>query len=326
MTLAGTGANTLGNLRVSNGQLNLAGGTVNVTDASGSQTRVENNSTITVSSGTLNIVDGGNGWFAIGVTAGATGTVVVAGGTINIADHWGTKIGNESGFGVLTINSGSFINNDIGGIGLLFSDGASTGGTLNLNGGTLAGTATLAGALTNNAILAVGSGTLTVAGNITLNAGSTNRFAVNGTTLAKSSIAAGAAVIYGGWLNIVPSGTFTNGQQFQLFSGTGAVSASNFASLAGSPGSGLAFSFTNGVLSVVGGGPGGPGCLTNSFSGGVLSLSWPAGQNWRLQVQTNGLSSGLGTNWIYVTDGSASSTNISVNAATPAMFFRLTYP
>jgi autotransporter-associated beta strand protein len=435
LTLSPAGTSLFGNLRVSNGQLNVSTGTVNVSDSQGSSTRVENNATIVVSGGTLNLVGSNvlNGWFPIGVTAGATGAVVVAGGTFNVNDHWGTEVGNESGAGVLTINSGAFINNDAGGVGLLISDGASTGGTVNLNGGALianqigagsgaggqfyfnggtlkplynnagfwnnsakitasvrnggamvdtagfsvriaqpllhstvvgdnamdggltkigngtltlngtntytgptvvnagalAGTGAIVGALTNNATLAPGSGgvgTLTIAGKITLNAGSTNTFALNGTMLANSSVTAGGNVAYGGVLNIVPSGTFIAGQHFQLFSGIGATNTGNFASIVGSPGSGLAFSFTNGVLSVVTAGPSSSQRLAYSYSGGVLSLSWPAGEGWRLQAQTNSLSAGLGTNWMYLTDGSASSTNITVDPTKPVMFYRLTYP
>ena len=51
-----------------------------------------------------------------------------------------------------------------------------------------------------------------------------------------------------------------------------------------------------------------------------------APRGWRLQAQTNALSSGLSTNWAYVTDGSVSSTNITVNSANPTVFYRLTYP
>jgi autotransporter-associated beta strand protein len=73
-------------------------------------------------------------------------------------------------------------------------------------------------------------------------------------------------------------------------------------------------------------GPSGPAHLTNSVSGGILSLSWPAGQGWKLQMQTNSASVGLGTNWVYVTDGTTSSTNITVNPSIPTAFFRLVYP
>jgi autotransporter-associated beta strand protein len=216
-------------------------------------------------------------------------------------------------------------------------------GTLTLNGvntytgptvvsaGTLGGTGTIAGALTNNATLAPGNGgigTLTINGNLTLNAGSTNLFEVNGTMLAKDVVVTGGAVKYGGVLQIAPAGTFTNGQQFVLFSGAGAANAGNFASLQGSPGSGLGFTFTNGVLSVVTTGPSGPGAITSSVTGGgsILSLSWPAGQGWRLQMQTNNLTTGLGTNWTYITDGSLSSTNITIDPTKPTVFYRLTYP
>ena len=71
-----------------------------------------------------------------------------------------------------------------------------------------------------------------------------------------------------------------------------------------------------------------PTLLTNSITGGgtTLSLSWPAGQGWRLQQQTNALSIGLSTNWVYVTDSSVSSTNIPVDSTKPATFYRLVYP
>jgi hypothetical protein len=65
-------------------------------------------------------------------------------------------------------------------------------------------------------------------------------------------IVAGVNVVtYGGLLNIVPAGTFSVGQAFTLFRGAGATNVGNFSSIQGSPGAGLAFSFTNGVLSVV---------------------------------------------------------------------------
>jgi len=218
----------------------------------------------------------------------------------------------------------------LAGSGTLVLDGANTyiGATV-VSSGTLAGGGTVAGALTNNATLAPGdsgNGSLTVSGNLTLNAGSTNVFAANGTTSANASVVAGGNVNYGGVLLISPAGTFTAGQQFQLFSGTGATNASNFASLQGSPGSGLGFAFTNGVLSVVTAGPSGPARITSSSSGSMLSLAWPAGQGWRLQMQTNSLATGLGTNWSYVSDGSISSTNITVDPNRPTVFYRLIYP
>ena len=57
-----------------------------------------------------------------------------------------------------------------------------------------------------------------------------------------------------------------------------------------------------------------------------MNLSWPGGQGWRLQAQTNRLNIGISNNWVYVTDGSGSSFSASVNPTNPSVFYRLTYP
>jgi autotransporter-associated beta strand protein len=202
-----------------------------------------------------------------------------------------------------------------------------------VNAGLLGGTGTIAGAVTvaGGAGLAPGSGglgTLTVNSNLTLNGLSTNVFEVNGSTPANDRVVAGASVNYGGVLSIVPSGTFTAGQQFLLFTGTGATNAGNFASVQGSPGSGLGFTFTNGVLSVVTTVNLNPTNITYSVSGNTLSLSWPADHlGWILQSQTNSLSTGLGTNWVdNLGTASVTSTNQTIYPANPTVFYRLRAP
>jgi hypothetical protein len=74
--------------------------------------------------------------------------------------------------------------------------------------------------------------------------------------------------------------------------------------------------------------PANPAATNLSFSqtGNILNLSWPAGQGWRLQGQTNSLNTGLNTNWAYLTDGIVSSTNIPLDPAQSAAFYRLSYP
>jgi autotransporter-associated beta strand protein len=260
---------------------------------------------------------------------GGTGTPTV--GLTTTANVSGGMTFQGAGTTTLT-GANTYTGNTVVGNGTLLVNG-SLAGAATVNGGTLGGIGTIGGSLTVNsgATLAPGSGgsgTLTINGNLALNAGSTSAFNINGTTSANTSVAANAAATYGGVLNIVSSGTFAMGQTFTLFSGAGAASASNFASITGSPGAGLAFSFTNGVLSVVAGGPSGPASLTNSYDAGThtLSLSWPANQGWRLQMQTNSLSIGLSNNWTYVTDGSSSSTNITVDPTQPTVFYRLRYP
>jgi autotransporter-associated beta strand protein len=68
-------------------------------------------------------------------------------------------------------------------------------------------------------------------------------------------------------------------------------------------------------------GPNGPGIIAHSIRGNTLTLTWPAGQGWRLQMETNLASPG----WVYLTDGSTSSTNITVDPTLPGEYFRLVF-
>jgi hypothetical protein len=68
--------------------------------------------------------------------------------------------------------------------------------------------------------------------------------------------------------------------------------------------------------------------LSRTVGVGSLSLNWPlANLGYRLQVQTNSLSTGLGTNW---SDwpGSTATNNASVPIlpGNPSVFLRLVYP
>jgi uncharacterized protein YjdB len=60
----------------------------------------------------------------------------------------------------------------------------------------------------------------------------------------------------------------------------------------------------------------------------TVSLTWPADhRGWWLQVQTNALNTGLGTNWVNV-PGSTSVISVTnaINPANGNVFYRLAYP
>jgi hypothetical protein len=69
-----------------------------------------------------------------------------------------------------------------------------------------------------------------------------------------------------------------------------------------------------------------PTNITTVLSGNSLTLSWPADhRGWRLQVQTN--QSGIGTNWVTLPGSElVTSTNLPINPAHRAVFYRLIYP
>jgi hypothetical protein len=121
----------------------------------------------------------------------------------------------------------------------------------------------------------------------------------------------------------------TNGASFKLFN-NGSFSG-NFATISGSPGAGLGWTFnpTNGIATVGGGIlPTNPPPISFTVSGSQLTLNWPAAYlSYVLQSQTNSLNLGLSTNWADVL-GSGSSTQaiININPANPTVFFRLRKP
>ena len=71
-----------------------------------------------------------------------------------------------------------------------------------------------------------------------------------------------------------------------------------------------------------------PTNITVQLTGNNLTLSWPGDHTgWRLQVQTNDLTVGLGTNWVDVIG--ATTTNqmsFSIDPASGSVFYRMVYP
>ncbi|EEF60586.1 discoidin domain-containing protein [Pedosphaera parvula] len=71
-----------------------------------------------------------------------------------------------------------------------------------------------------------------------------------------------------------------------------------------------------------------PANIIMTASGNTLALSWPDDHlGWRLQIQTNAPGGGLATNWMAVPGSElVTSTNILINSAHGAAFYRLAYP
>lgn len=68
--------------------------------------------------------------------------------------------------------------------------------------------------------------------------------------------------------------------------------------------------------------------LTFSPGGGQMSFTWPSDHaGWSLQVQTNPLTTGLGTNWVTLAGSSNNcQAALPVTATNGSVFFRLVYP
>ena len=95
------------------------------------------------------------------------------------------------------------------------------------------------------------------------------------------------------------------GKSFRLFSKP-LINGGTFAVLQPAPGAGLAWTnklAVDGSLAVYALVATNPTAITSSLNGNQLTLSWPAGHTgWRLQVQTNAVTQGLGSNWVDVPD------------------------
>ena len=71
-----------------------------------------------------------------------------------------------------------------------------------------------------------------------------------------------------------------------------------------------------------------PTNLVMQTGGGQLQLSWPPDHlGWRLQIQTNDLADGLGTNWFTVANSTnVNSINLPIISTNPGVFLRMVYP
>ena len=224
--------------------------------------------------------------------------------------------------GPTTINDGTLVvNGIITASSMVVADGGTLGGTGQVksvtvqSGGTLAPGTSIGTLTINNAPLTLAAGSHTVV-------------EVDATTATSDRVTGFSSASYAGDLTVVNlSGTLTNGQSFQIF---GSGGTGSFSGIAPAPGAGLAWSFAaaTGILSVGSAVNTTPTNLTTVVSGGNLNVSWPPNQiGWQLQVQTNTLAVGLGTNWsAWLGSTATNQATVPINPANPGVFLRLVYP
>ena len=225
------------------------------------------------------------------------------------------------------------------GAGTLYLDAFNsyTGTTL-VNSGTLAGGGSVSGPVVVSATGNIGAGDPGFVGTFTLNAQpltllgqATFRIAKDGGFPTSDLISGITTANYGGTLVVTnttsDSTALVVGDTFTLFTAT--THSGSFSSIVGSPGTGLGYTFTNGVLHVVTHNVfDDPTPIVFSVSGGSLTLSWAADHTgWILQSQTNSLSVGLTTTWFDVAgSGSGNSVTVPLSPGNPSVFFRLRHP
>ncbi len=340
-----SGTSSIGTFTVANGvlQVNTAATLANDIDSSATLNGTQNLfATFTVAGGTATIGSAGtpvNLILGNHVNAGNPGTNTVAvsltGGTLNVfGDLKEGNLGAGTILSALGINGGTL---DMKGSNITSLDSITyTNGTLkNLGvvntGLTLAGTGARVfdqGASISGVIQGVvdGSGVglvKTGAGTLTLNG--TNTYTGN------TTVSNGMLVIAVASLATNSTVTVTSGAVLQLgFATTNRVGGLVLNGVSKPNGiyknsNSSPFITGSGSLEVVSTSPS-PATLTNSVTGGVLSLSWPTGQGWRLQSQTNALTVGLSTNWVEAAGSSVSSTNYPIDPTKPTVFYRLIYP
>lgn len=221
--------------------------------------------------------------------------------------------------------------------GTLLVNGVIGASAVTVTNGTLGGNGVIKGPVTIQSAGRLAPGTSI--GALTIS----NALNLSGVTFMELNAAAGTndlvrgltSVTYGGTLSLSNvAGTITAPNAFKLFSAN--IYRGAFAALTpANPGPGLAWNTntlaTDGTLRVVSTVP------TTIFIGHAtpcappsicFALSWPPDHlGWRLQVQTNSLAVGLGTNWRDVPNSFATNQMTFVlDPAAGCVFYRLIYP
>jgi autotransporter-associated beta strand protein len=323
------GGLSIGHTATGIGTVNLDGGTLTTRIVESPGAASGGSSTLNLNGGVLQ-ANADNANFMAGLTAAnvLAGGAVIDSGSYSIAINQNLLDGG--GNGGLTKN----------GTGTLVLNGVNTytGGTI-VNAGTLAGSGTIPGVVqvNNGAQLAAGVGAanaqLTLNSSPVLNGTVVANISKDGGVPAADVLNVNAPLNYHGALKIVNVGSapLQVGDIFTVFSASGGISGAFSSTNTVSSGQVVTWNINSpspGQITVASVTAATPPTISNSVSGNTLTLNWPAEYaGWILQVQTNALSTGLGTNWVNVPGSdAANSATITINPADGSVFYRLVAP
>ena len=242
------------------------------------------------------------------------------------------------GSGLLAINSSAstYVGVTTVSNGTLNVNGTIPGAVTVKSGATLGGNGTIGGVVTVSAGGTLGAGAsigLLTLGSSPVLGGSVVAEINNAGPVNDQIVVTALPITYAGALVVSNVGAvLTTNDTFTLFTASAHSGAFTTITNTGTPlDPGLGLRFTNGVLSVVSTSPSyatNPTNLTSVVSGSTLTLSWPADHlGWFLQTQTNSRALGLKTNWFDVAGSDTNTTTaITMDKASPTVFFRLRYP
>ena len=322
-TLDNGGTNSFSSVQINSGTLQVGNNDSNGSLGAGSV--IDNgvltfNRTDTLGVGNLisgpgSLVQNGAGILALNAADTFTGNTIINSGTLALVEP-----GSIAASSLIAIANGATL--DVTG---------RADQTLTLNNGKgLRGSGSVKGNLVaqGGSVINPGDaiGTMAVKGNIILNGLLVMEVNRTNVPMADELLSVTGSITGGGALTVTNLGpALLAGDKFQFFNlPVGGFMTVNLPSVG--PGLGWANNLANnGTMTVVSAAA--PSLITQ-IAGSDLSLTWPADHaGWRLQVQTNSLIEGLGTNWSDVAGSTVTNSMvIPINPTDGSVFFRLSYP